>query len=61
MAGSDPVFAVGVYARAGMEHLGSNTDLCKTGVQFLVYGYRRTSPVGSSWLLPMAVVYVAHG
>lgn len=61
MAGSDPVFAVGVHARDGMEHLGSNTDLCKRGVQFLVHRYRRSGPVGSSGLLPMAVVYVAYG
>ena len=61
MAGSDPVFVVWVYARDGMEHLGTNTDICQAGVQFLFNRHRRPGLVGPRGVLAMAVVYVANG
>ena len=61
MAGPDPVFVVGVYARNGMEHLGPDTDLCEAGVQFLIHGHCRSGIVGSRGLLSLAVICVANG
>lgn len=61
MAGTDPVFVVWVHARNGMEHLGTNTDICQAGVQFFLDRHRSSGPVGARWLLALAVVYVANG
>lgn len=61
MAGSDPVLPAGIHAGDGVELLGSNPELGRSGLWLHQVRHRRVGAVGPIGLHPLAAVYVVDG